>query len=63
VSKSKSEYGGGYSQKDAKHDTGATNRQARESWHDARDHASKDKSSGVPSNRHSERKDSEGRKK
>ena len=62
MSKRKSEYGGGYSRSDAKRDTGSTNRQSQEAWHDARDHASKDKDSRVPSDRHGS-KDSGGKNK
>lgn len=53
MSKGKSSYGGGYSQKDAKQDTGATTGQTKQAWHDARDDASKSRGWGVPKNRHS----------
>lgn len=54
MSKGKSGYGGGYSQKDAKNDTKATDRQTSQAWHDARDEAAKSGDQGVPQDRHSD---------
>lgn len=56
MSKGKSEYGSGYSQKDAKKDTGATNRQTSQAWHDARDDAAKSGGYKVPEDRHQDDK-------
>ena len=56
MSKDKSEYGGGYSQKDAKRDTNTTDRKASQSWHDARDDAAKSGDHGVPQDRHGDDK-------
>lgn len=55
MSKGKSQYGGGYSPKDAQRDTEATKRQAREAWHQARNDAAKSKSWNVPKDRHDKR--------
>jgi len=57
MSKSKSQYGGGYAQGDAQRDTEATRRQAQKAWHDARDAAQKLKSWNVPKDRHDNRHD------
>lgn len=56
MSKNKSSYGGGYSQNDAKRDTGATQKQVQEAHHQAREDAAKSGRHGVPSDRHSNRK-------
>jgi len=52
MSKKKSEYGGGYSEKDAQKDTGASRRDVSQSWHDARDDAASSGNQGVPADRH-----------
>ena len=51
MSKSKSSYGGGYSQRDAQRDTSATKKQAQEAWHKARNDAAKSKGWSVPKDR------------
>ncbi|MFH1551587.1 MAG: hypothetical protein ABIC36_01750 [bacterium] len=51
MSKRKSEYGGGYSQKDAQRDTNATRKQTQKAFHDARDKAEKSKGWNVPKGR------------
>ena len=52
MSKDKSSYGGGYSQKDARRDTDATRSQSKKAWHDARDHAAEHGGYRVPEHRH-----------
>lgn len=47
MSKKKSKYGGKYSLGDAIRDTLSSNRKGRQAWHDARDHASKEKGWGL----------------
>ena len=55
MSKRKSSYGGGYSQSDARRDTGATRRQVKEAHHQARNDAAKEGGHSVPKNRHGKR--------
>lgn len=56
MSKGKSEYGGGYSQKDAKKDTSATSHQTSQAYHEARNDAAKSGDYGVPKDRHQDDK-------
>lgn len=51
MSKSKSSYGGGYSQKDAQRDTNTTRSKTKDAWHNARNDAAKEGGHGVPKNR------------
>lgn len=41
-----------YTEKDAAEDTGASNKEVAEAWHEARDHAAEEKGWGVPEDRH-----------
>ena len=52
MSKGKSSYGGGFSQRDAQRATNATKKQAQKAFHDARDKAAQEKRWNVPKDRH-----------
>jgi hypothetical protein len=56
MSKKRSEYGGGYSERDARKDTGASRRDVSHSWHDARDDAASSGDQRVPEDRHGDDK-------
>jgi len=56
MSKKKSEYGGGYSQEDARRDTGASRKDVSRAWHDARDDAAEEGGWRVPKDRHGGKK-------
>jgi len=52
ISKRKSSYGGGFSQRDAQRATNATKKQAQKAFHDARSAAAISKGWNVPKDRH-----------